>query len=82
MRHTPSQPWHNHQLEFDRLLLSVDRESWDSATKIGYLKNTFSNTAKMYIAAILQTADYYAFSEEVERIMTNLETTDQFRAAH
>ena len=36
----------------------------------------------MYTAAIPRTADYYAFSEEVERIMTNLETTDQFRAAH
>ena len=51
-------------------------------TKIGYLKNTFLNTAKMYMAAILWTADYYAFLEEVEQIMTNLETTDQFRAAY
>ncbi|KAK4890168.1 hypothetical protein LTR27_011160 [Elasticomyces elasticus] len=25
---------------------------------------------------------YYAFAEEVERVMTNLETTDQFRAAN
>ena len=29
-----------------------------------------------------KTTDYYAFSEEVERIMTNLETTDQFKAAN
>jgi hypothetical protein len=26
--------------------------------------------------------DYYQFSEEVERIMTNLEGTDQFKAAY
>jgi len=36
----------------------------------------------MYMVAILRTADYYAFLEEVEQIMTNLETIDQFRAAH
>jgi hypothetical protein len=30
----------------------------------------------MYIATIAKTTDYYAFSEEVERIMTNLKTTD------
>ena len=29
-----------------------------------------------------KTTDYYAFSEEVERIMTNLETTDQFKVAN
>jgi hypothetical protein len=82
MRHSPGQPWHDHQLEFDGLLLSADGESWNDATKIGYLKNTFSNPAKMYTAAVAKTTDYYAFSEEVERIMTNLETTDQFRASH
>jgi hypothetical protein len=36
----------------------------------------------MYIAAIAKITDYYAFSEEVERIMTNLETTNQFRVSH
>ena len=82
MRHSAGQPWHEHQLEFDGLLLSADGESWSDATKIGYLKNTFSNAAKIYTATIPKTADYYAFSEEVERIMTNLETTDQFRAAN
>ena len=29
-----------------------------------------------------KTTDYYAFSEEVERIITNLETTDQFKVAN
>lgn len=82
LRHTNGQPWHEHQLEFDGLLLSADGESWNDATKIGYLKNTFSNTAKIYTAAVPKTTDYYVFSEEVERIMTNLEATDQFKAAH
>jgi hypothetical protein len=36
----------------------------------------------MYTAAIAKITDYYAFSEEVERIMTNLETTDQFRVSY
>ena len=36
----------------------------------------------MYTATVLRAADYYAFLEEVERIITNLETTDQFRAAY
>jgi hypothetical protein len=82
LRHVVGQPWHEHQLEFDGLLLSADGDSWNDATKIGYLKNTFSNAAKVYTAAMAKTTDYYAFSEEVERIMTNLETTDQFKAAN
>jgi hypothetical protein len=36
----------------------------------------------MYMAAIAKITDYYAFSEEVERIMTNLKTTNQFRASY
>ena len=36
----------------------------------------------MYTASMLKITEYYAFSEEVERIMTNMETTDQFKAAH
>lgn len=82
MRHTAGQPWHEHQLEFDGLLLSADGESWNDATKIGYLKNTFSNVARTYTAAMPKMTEYYAFSEEVERIMTNLETTDQFKVAN
>jgi len=82
MKHSVGQPWHDHQLEFDGLLLSADGESWSDTTKIGYLKNTFSNPAKLYTAAVAKTEDYYVFSEEVERIMTNLETTDQFKAAN
>ena len=82
LRHAVGQPWHEHQLEFDGLLLSADGDSWNDATKIGYLKNTFSNAAKIYIASMQKTTDSYAFSEEVERIMTNLETTDQFKAAN
>jgi hypothetical protein len=50
--------------------------------KIGYLKNTFSNPTEIYTATIAKTTDYYAFSEEVERIITNLETTNQFRASY
>lgn len=82
LRHVAGQPWHEHQLEFDGLLLSADGDSWNDATKIGYLKNTFSNAAKIYTAAMPKTTDYYAFSEEVERIMTNLEITDQFKVAN
>ena len=82
LRHSVGQPWHEHQLEFDGLLLSADGDSWNDATKIGYLKNTFSNPARIYTAAIPKVNDYYAFSEEVERIMTNLETTDQFKTAN
>lgn len=82
LRHSIGQPWHEHQLEFDGLLLSAGGDSWSDLTKIGYLKNTFSNPAKMYTATVPKTNDYYAFSEEVERIMTNLETTDQFKAAN
>jgi hypothetical protein len=69
-------------LEFDGLLLSVDGESWLDTAKIGYLKNTFSNPVKMYTATMLKVADYYLFSEEVERIMTNIEITDHFKAAN
>jgi hypothetical protein len=47
-----------------------------------YLKNTFSNPAKLYTASVAKTNDYYVFSEEVERIITNLEGTDQFKAAY
>lgn len=50
--------------------------------KIGYLKNTFLNAAKIYTATVKKTSDYYEFSEEVERIITNLEITDQFQAAN
>ena len=82
LRHATGQPWHEHQLEFDGLLLSAGGDSWAGSTKIGYLKNTFSNAAKMYTATVPKTTDYYDFSGEVERIMTNLETTDQFRAAN
>ena len=82
LRHTIGQPWHEHQLEFDGLLLSAGGDSWTDPAKIGYLKNTFSNPAKIYTATVAKTNDYYQYSEEVERIMTNLETTDQFRAAN
>jgi hypothetical protein len=82
LKHSVGQPWHEHQLEFDGLLLSAGGDSWADLTKIGYLKNTFSNPAKLYTAAVAKTSDYYVFSEEVERIMTNLEGTDQFKAAY
>jgi hypothetical protein len=82
LRHSIGQPWHEHQLEFDGLLLSAGGDDWAGPTKIGYLRNTFSNPAKMYTAAIPKTNDYYVFAEEVERIMTNTETTDQFKAAN
>jgi len=82
LKHTVGQPWHEHQLEFDGLLLSAGGDSWADTTKIGYFKNTFSNPAKLYTAAVAKTTDYYVFSEEVERIMTNLEATDQFKAAN
>jgi hypothetical protein len=82
LKHAVGQPWHEHQLEFDGLLLSAGGDSWPNLTKIGYLKNTFSNPAKIYTAAIPKTEDYYTYADEVERIMTNLEGTDQFRAAH
>jgi hypothetical protein len=36
----------------------------------------------MYIATIAKITDYYAFLEEVERIITNLETTDQFKVSY
>jgi hypothetical protein len=82
LKHSAGQPWHEHQLEFDGLLLSAGGDSWPNATKIGYLKNTFSNSAKLYTATMAKMEDYYQFSEEVERIMTNLEGTDQFKAAY
>lgn len=82
LKHSTGQPWHEHQLEFDGLLLSAGGDSWPDSAKIGYLKNTFSNSAKIYTATVPKTNDYYAFSEEVERIMTNLEMTDQFKAAN
>lgn len=82
LRHFAGQPWHEHQLEFDGLLLSAGGDSWTDPTKIGYLRNTFSNPAKVHTATVAKTSDYYVFSEEVERIMTNLETTDQFKAAN
>jgi len=82
LKHAVGQPWHEHQLEFDGLLLSAGGDSWGDSTKIGYLKNTFSNPAKLYTAAMPKTSDYYVFSEEVERIMTNLEGTDQFKTAY
>jgi len=82
LKHANGQPWHEHQLEFDGLLSSAGGDSWADLTKIGYLKNTFSNPAKTYTAAIPKTSDYYAYAAEVERIMTNLENTDQFKAAN
>ena len=82
LRHHVGQLWHEHQLEFDGLLLSAGGDSWTDSAKIGYLKNSFSNPAKMYTVAIPKSNDYYVFSEEVEQIMTNLETTDQLKAAN
>ena len=82
LRHSNGQPWHEHQLIFDELLLSADGERWTDASKIGYLRNTFSNTARMYTASMPKRTEYYDFSEEVERIMTNLEETDQFKTAN
>jgi hypothetical protein len=82
LKHPTGQLWHDHQLEFDGLLLSAGGDSWPDPTKIDYLKNTFSNAAKMYTATMAKTEDYYTFSEEVERIMTNLKGTDQFKAAY
>ncbi|RDW56582.1 hypothetical protein BP5796_06373 [Coleophoma crateriformis] len=81
-KHSLGQPWHEHQLEFDELLLIAGGESWDDGVKIGYLRNTFSNPALLYTATMPRITDYYQFSEEVERIMTNLEETDQFKSAH
>ena len=82
LRHHTGQPWHEHQRAFDGLLLTAGGDSWTDSTKIGHLKNTFSNSAKISTAIILNSDDYGVFSEEVERIMTNLETTDQFKAAN
>ena len=82
LRHSLGQPWHEHQLEFDGLLLSAGGESWSDAAKIGYLRNTFSNPARTHTASMAKRTDYYEFAEEVERIMTNLEETDQFKAAN
>jgi hypothetical protein len=82
LRHSNGQPWHEHQIEFDGLLLSAGGDQWTNAAKIGYLKNTFSNPVKTYTAAMPKYEDYYAFSEEVERIMTNLESTDQYKKAN
>lgn len=36
----------------------------------------------MYIVTILKIEDYYSFSKEVERIITNLEITNQFYLAN
>jgi len=36
----------------------------------------------MYTAAVPKITDYYEFPAEVERIMTDLEATDQFKAAN
>jgi len=47
LKHSVGQPWHEHQLEFDGLLLAAGGDSWADPTKIGYLKNTFSNPAKL-----------------------------------
>lgn len=82
LRHTQGQPWHEHQLEFDGLLLSAGGDSWAGPAKIQYLKTTFSNVARTYTASMPKTTDYHEFSEEVERIMTNLEETDQFKVAN
>ena len=82
IKHSQGQPWHEHQLEFDELLLSADGESWESSAKIGYLRNTFSNPVRMYTASMTTRTDYYEFAAEVERIMTNLEETDQFKSAN
>ena len=82
MRHSLGQPWHEHQLEFDELLLTSGGDSWEDSAKIGHLRNTFSNPARLYTASMPKMSDYYEFSEEVERIMTNLEETDQFKVAN
>jgi hypothetical protein len=82
LKHAVGQPWHEHQLEFDGLLLSAGGDSWPDLTKIGYLKNTFSNSAKLWTATMQKLDEYYPFAEEVERIMTNVETTDKFKALH
>jgi hypothetical protein len=47
-----------------------------NATKISYLKNTFSNAAKVATATIPKLSEYYAFSNKVARIITNLEGID------
>lgn len=82
LKHSLGQPWHEHQLEFDGLLLSAGGESWSNAAKIGYLRNTFSDPVRTHTASMAKRTDYYEFAEEVERIMTNLEETDQFKAAN
>lgn len=82
LRHSYGQPWHEHQLEFDGLLLSAGGDLWTDDAKIGCLKNTFSNPVKIHTAAMHKYEEYYAFAEEVERIMTNLESTDQFKKAN
>jgi hypothetical protein len=82
LEHKVGQPWHEHQLEFDGLLLSAGGDIWANNAKIGALKSTFSNPAKLYTASLPNMVEYHRFAEEVERVMTNLETTDQFRAAN
>ena len=79
MRHSLGQPWHEHQLEFDELLLTSGGDSWEDSVKIGHLWNMFSNPARLYTVSMLKMSDYYEFSEEVERIMTNLKETDSLR---
>jgi hypothetical protein len=82
MKHSLGQPWHEHQLEFDELLLTSGGDSWEDSAKIGHLRNTFSNPARLYTASMPRMTDYYEFAEEVERIMINLEETDQFKTSN
>jgi len=82
LKHVFSQPWHEHQLEFDALLLSAGGDRWSDDAKISTFKNTFSNQVRKYTVTMAKYTQYYSFAEEVERIMTNLETTDEFKTAY
>lgn len=49
-RHQVGQPWHEH-------LLSAGGNSPTDDAKISYLKNSFSNPARLYTAAVAKTSD-------------------------
>lgn len=82
LRHEVGQPWRDHQRIFDGLLLTAGGDHFPDDVKITHLRNSMSNPIKLNLVSMPKIAEYPRYVEEVDRITTNYEETEQFKKPH
>lgn len=79
LKHKPGQPWRDHQRTFNGLLLTCGGENFEDSVKIAHLKGSFSNEIRYHLVSMPRITDYHRFAEEVNRVASNYEETEEFR---